>query len=68
MFSAQNVAVEEFRAGDGGISGQFGLAVPGFGDFRVFLTLAVGDGALRGRVYARGTLGEFPMRVEFTRG
>jgi CubicO group peptidase (beta-lactamase class C family) len=68
VFSAQNVAVEEFRAGDGGISGQFGLAVPGFGDFRVFLKLAVGDGALRGRVYARGTLGEFPMRVEFTRG
>jgi hypothetical protein len=68
VFSAQNAAVEEFRADDGGISGHFELVVPGFGDFRVFLRLAVDDGALRGRVYARGALGEFPMRVEFTRG
>jgi hypothetical protein len=59
--------VEEFRADDGVISGHFELVVPGFGDFRVFLRLAVDGGALRGRVYARGALGEFPMRAEFTR-
>jgi hypothetical protein len=41
--------------------------MPGFGDFRVFVKVAVDGSGLRGEAYARGALGEFPMRVELAR-
>jgi CubicO group peptidase (beta-lactamase class C family) len=67
VLSAQQACVEEFRSGRGRLSGNFQLAMPGFGDFRVFVKVAVDGGGLRGEAYARGALGEFPMRVELTR-
>lgn len=67
VLSAKEVSVEEFRAGRGRLSGHFQLMMPGFGEFRVFVKVAVDGSGLRGEAYARGALGEFPMRVELTR-
>jgi hypothetical protein len=67
VLSAQEAGVEEFRSERGRLSGHFQLAMPGFGDFRVFVKVAMDGGGLRGEAYARGALGEFPMRVELTR-
>jgi hypothetical protein len=55
------------RAERGRVEGEFDTEVPGFGPFRVFLRLAVIDGRLGGKTYARGDFGEFPMPTELAR-
>ena len=67
VLSAHDAPVEALSAERGRVSGEFDVALPNLGDFRVFLRLHAAGGKLRGKVYARGAFGEVPMPTELAR-
>ena len=65
---AQKVAIQEFAAEAGRVSGQFVVTAPGIGEMQLFLRLQAAGGKLQGPVYTRGWFGEVPMATELSRG
>ena len=59
--------LENFCANHGRLEGEFGMSVPGLGDFQNFVRLAAIGGRLIGKVFARGNQGETGMLAELDR-
>jgi CubicO group peptidase (beta-lactamase class C family) len=56
--------LESFLTTGGRLEGEFGLSVPGLGDFQNFVRLSAIGGRLIGKVFARSNLGETGMAAE----
>jgi CubicO group peptidase (beta-lactamase class C family) len=65
--SAHEAPLQAFSMSSGRLAGQFDVALPNLGDFRVFLRLAAVGGRLSGTAYAQGAFGEVAMPTELER-
>jgi CubicO group peptidase (beta-lactamase class C family) len=61
------VPLENLRADSGHVEGEFTTSMPGAGDYLMIMRLAVRDGTLCGKTFARGNLGEVAMPTDLER-
>lgn len=61
------VPLENFSAADARVEGEFTTSMPGAGDYLMIMRLAVRDGTLCGKTFARGSLGEVAMPTDLER-